>query len=76
MIFNEEKSNFIIGVLKCFFILIFFGIFLPKFIDVILYNFIIKPHSYDNSILVNGIFSRNIDLIYNYISVFNQFLKF
>ena len=76
MIFNEQESNFIIGVLKCFFILIFFGIFLPKFIDSILYNFIIEPHSYDNSILVNGIFSKNVDLIYNYINVFNEFLKF
>ena len=76
MIFNERESEFIIGVLKCFFILIFFGMFLPKFIDVILYNFIIEPHSYDNSILVNGIFSKNMELIYNYIDVFNKFLKF
>ncbi|PRR86528.1 hypothetical protein CLLU_03290 [Clostridium luticellarii] len=76
MILNEKEYNFIIGVLKCFFILIFFGMFLPRCIDLILYNFIVKPHSYDNSIFVNSIFSRNIDLIYNYINIFNEFLKF
>jgi hypothetical protein len=76
MIFNEQKLDFIIGVLKCFFILIFLGLFLPKFMDFILYNFIVEPHSHDNSILVSGIFNKNIELIYNYINIFNEFLKF
>lgn len=76
MILDESKLDFIIEVLKCFFVLIFFGMFLPKFIDLILYNFVIKPHSYDNSIFVYNIFSRNIDIIYNYITVFNEFIKF
>lgn len=76
MILNEQRSNFIIEVLKCFFILIFFGMFLPRFIDVVIYNLVVKFHSYDNSVFVYGIFSKNIDIIYNYITVFNEFIKF
>ncbi|BAH06188.1 hypothetical protein [Clostridium kluyveri] len=76
MILDEQKSNFIIEVLKCFFILVFFGMFLPKFIDLVIYNLVVKSHSYDNSIFVYNIFSKNIDIIYNYITVFNEFIKF
>lgn len=76
MILDGQKSNFIIEVLKCFFILVFFGMFLPKVIDLIIYNFVVKFHSYDNSIFVYNIFSKNIDIIYNYITVFNEFIKF
>ncbi|APM38622.1 endonuclease III [Clostridium kluyveri] len=76
MILDEQKTNFIIEVLKCFFILVFFGMFLPKFIDLVIYNLVVKSHSYDNSIFVYNIFSKNIDIIYNYITVFNEFIKF
>lgn len=76
MILDEKKAQFIISILRCFFILVFFGIFLPKFIDFILYNFVIKPHSYDNSIFVYSIFTKNMDIVYNYTIVFNEFLKF
>ncbi|WP_368487816.1 endonuclease III [Clostridium sp. BJN0013] len=76
MILDEQKSSFIIEVLKCFLILVFFGMFLPKFIDLIIYNLVVKSHSYDNSIFVYSIFSKNIDIIYNYITVFNEFIKF
>lgn len=76
MILDEQKSNFIIEVLKCFFILVFLGMFLPKFIDLVIYNLVVKSHSYDNSIFVYNIFSKNIDIIYNYITVFNEFIKF
>jgi hypothetical protein len=72
----EKKSGFIIITLKCFFILVFFGVFLPKCIDFVIYNFVVKPHSYDNSIFVYSIFSKNMNIIYNYIIVFNEFLKF
>ncbi|OBR94882.1 MULTISPECIES: endonuclease III [Clostridium] len=76
MILDEKKSEFIIVTLKCFFILVFFGVFLPRCIDFVIYNFVVKPHSYDNSIFVYSIFTKNMNIIYNYTIVFNEFLKF
>ncbi len=66
----------VIRFLKCFFILLVFGQFLPKILDYILYNFIEKMNVYDNSILVYNILSRNKNILYNYIYIFNEFLKF
>lgn len=75
MAIGEELGNFIIVLLKCFFILIFLGLVLPKVLDYILYYFISKPNVYDNSILVNNIVNKNLDIIYKYITVFNDFLR-
>lgn len=76
MIRNEEFVSFFMIVLKCFFILIFFGLFLPRFLDYLLYNFISKPNVYDNSIFVHSLVRRNLDVIYNYNYVFEKFLGF
>ena len=75
MSIDKEFGDFIIILLKCFFILIFFGLLLPKFLDYILYYFISKPNVYDNSILVHNIVNKNLDIIYKYITVFNEFLR-
>ncbi|WPC40890.1 endonuclease III [Clostridium sp. JS66] len=71
---DEKMYDFTITVLKCFFILIVLGLFLPKLLDYVFYNFINKPNIYDNSILVNNLVHRNIDILNNYIIVFNKFL--
>ncbi|AKA70106.1 hypothetical protein [Clostridium scatologenes] len=71
---DEKTYDFAITVLKCFFILIVLGLFLPKLLDYVFYNFINKPNVYDNSILVNNLVNRNIDILHNYIIVFNKFL--
>lgn len=76
MIINKEFVDFIIVVLKCFFILIFFGLLLPRLLDFILYNYICRPNVYDNSVLVHNIVNKNLDIIYNYITVFKEFLRF
>lgn len=70
---NKNNLEFIIILLECFFILIFFGLLLPKLIDYILYNYMDK--SYNNSILVYNVIEKNINIISNYIIVFNNFLK-
>lgn len=75
MSIDKEFGDFIIVLLKCFLILIFFGLLLPKVLDYILYYFISKPNVYDNSILVNNIVNKNLDIIYKYITVFNDFLR-
>lgn len=75
MSLDKEFAEFIIVLLKCFLILIFFGLLLPKLLDYILYFFISKPNVYDNSILVHNIVNKNLDIIYKYITVFNEFLR-
>lgn len=72
---DKEFGDFIIVLLKCFFILIFFGLLLPRVLDYILYYFISTPNVYDNSMLVNNIVNKNLDIIYKYITVFNEFLR-
>ncbi|NMM61350.1 endonuclease III [Clostridium sp. P21] len=71
---NKEVYDFIVTLLKCFFILMFLGLFLPRLLDYIFYNFINKPNVYDNSILVNNLVHGNIYILHNYIIVFNKFL--
>lgn len=74
MKFNRNACEFIIVVLKCFFILTLFGVFLPRCFDCLLYNLICKQHIYDNSILVHNLVHKNLDIINNYIIVFRKFL--
>lgn len=75
MIIYSEVTDFIIVVLKCFVIMMFWGMILPKFLDYFIYNFINKPNIYDNSILVHNIFHKNLNFLNYYIDVFDEFLK-
>lgn len=75
MTMNKDVYKFILTILKCFLILLFFGIMLPKILDITLYNFITKINTYDNSILVFNGEHRNMIIIYNYILVFNNFFN-
>lgn len=72
---DKEVYDFIRVLLECFLILMFFGLFLPKFLDCIFYNFINKHNNYDNSILVQNIVHKNIHIVHNCIDVFKEFLK-
>ncbi len=65
----------IITLIKCFLILLFLGCLLPKALDLILYNFFMKNKSYENSTLVFKNINLKIKIIYNYILVFNDFLR-
>lgn len=73
------KSNvyieLFIRILKCFFILLVFGEFLPKIIDYGLYIYIKKFSVYHNSILVYNISVGNRSILFNYMYIFNEFLK-
>ncbi len=74
MIFYEYKECMITAI-KCFIILLFFGILLPKIMDLFLYNFFMKNHVYENSTLVFNRLNLKVKLIYNYILVFSNFFK-
>lgn len=72
--FIEYKKT-IITLIKCFLILLFFCSLLPKVLDIVLYNFFIKDKVYENSTLVFKNIDLKIKIIYNYILVFNNFLR-
>jgi hypothetical protein len=68
--------KFLFVTLKCFLILMVFGLFLPKLVDYMLYYFIIKPDVYHNSVFVYNEFNKNITVLYNYSVIIKEFLKF
>lgn len=53
----DKFSELIISVLKCFFILLFLGYLLPKFIDYTTYYYGVKSHN--NSVFVSNILNSN-----------------
>ncbi|KRU24425.1 hypothetical protein VT91_31800 [Clostridium sporogenes] len=65
----------IITLIKCFLILLFFGSLLPRVLDSVLYSFFMKNKVYENSTLVFKNIDLKIKIIYNYILVFNNFLR-
>lgn len=63
-------TNFIITFLKCFFIIIIFGILIPRLIDQIL-TYIVQKNNTSNGIyFVNNIFSYSKQLVLKYIFFF------
>lgn len=72
---NLYLTELFICILKCFFILLVFGEFLPKILDYILYRYIEKISIYDNSILVYNIIKKNKNILYNYMYIFKEFIK-
>lgn len=72
---NIYLIEFFICILKCFFILLVLGEFLPKVIDYILYKYLEKISIHHNSILVYNIITKNKKILYNYIYIFNEFVK-
>lgn len=54
---TESLAEFLISILKCFFILLFLGYILPKIIDYTTYYYIKISHN--NSIFVSNIINNN-----------------
>jgi len=71
---KEEIINFIIIILKCFLILLFFGIILPKIFEILLksinYNFNFK----NNAKFVNYSLDTKKSIVNNYINLFYSLL--
>lgn len=72
---NLYLTDFLICFLKCFFVLLVFGKFLPEVLDFLLYRYIEKISIYDNSVLVYNMIKVNKNILYNYIYIFNEFIK-
>lgn len=70
MIEKVEFIDAVILVMKCFLILIFFGVILPKLVDYSIYLFISKSEVHNNSILVYNVLEWDKRIIYNFIYLF------
>jgi hypothetical protein len=74
MMRNKSLTDFIIIIVKCFLVLIFFGLILPKIIDNVLF-LMYKSNIYDNSTFVNFIVDKNNKLLYNYMYIMKLILN-
>jgi hypothetical protein len=72
----KEMVDFLITVLKCFFILLVLGMFLPRIVDFILYKLINKYNNYDNYLFVNSVLKSNYNVISGYGNCFRSLLKY
>jgi hypothetical protein len=70
----ENVIEFISLILRCFLVLIIFGMLLPKIIDGVLYYFY-KTNIYDNSIFVNFLVDKNMKILYNYIYIIKKVIS-
>lgn len=72
---NEVKNicDFVIIILKCVFIIMFFGIILPYIIDLIIKNFLIENNHCNDSILVFNMLNTNKLILYKFTCVVRNF---
>ncbi|AGK97568.1 hypothetical protein Clopa_2722 [Clostridium pasteurianum BC1] len=70
MIEKVEFIDAVILIMKCFLILIFLGVILPKLVDYSIYLFISKSEVHNNSILVYNVLEWDKRIIYNFIYLF------
>ena len=73
---EDKNIEFIISIIKCFFILLMFGNYLPKIINYLLYQYISFHDLHENSTFVYTVINRNRIIIYKYIYTFKSFINF
>lgn len=71
---KEESVNFVIIVLKCFFILLFFGMILPKILEILLNNMNLNLTSRNNTRFVNSFLGEKKSIANNYLNLFYSLL--
>lgn len=58
---------------KCFLILLFMGVVMPKAVEFIL-NYFVSCNIYENSQFVYKSINKQLEIIYNYLQIFDLFL--
>ena len=69
-----DVIGFIIIVLKCFLILLFFGILLPKILEIVLNNINYNVNLKNNAKFVNYTLGEKRSIISNYLNLFYSLL--
>ena len=71
---KEEFVDFFIIILRCFLILLFFGILLPKILEMLLSGMNYNLNNRNNIKFVNYSLSEKRSIVYNYLSLFYSLL--
>ncbi|GAA0124742.1 MULTISPECIES: hypothetical protein [Clostridium] len=71
-----EVKKFLLLYLKTLGILIFMGIILPNVLETTIYFFTKNTRVYENSILVGRNVDKPLEVLYNYIYIFKNFVGF
>ena len=72
---KDKNVEFLISIIKCFFILLMFGIYLPRIIDYLLYQYLNYNDLHENSTFVYNVVNKNRSIIYKYIYMFKSFIN-
>lgn len=72
---HEDIINFIIVIIKCFFILLVLGVYLPQIIDYIIYYYFYKNANHENSRFVTNMLTLNKSFLYNFIHLIKTLLN-
>lgn len=79
MSLNSNKKEIIIYCVllfvKCFLILLLFGVIIPTILDITL-TYYLNNTVKGNSVFVNKLFSKNTQLINHYINLFRIFIGY
>ena len=75
---NRQRNlyEFIRILIKCFIILLFFGVVLPEVLNVLIFKLIDINKYHENSTFVNGIFYKNRLFGFKYMYIIRSFLSF
>lgn len=71
---KDDIKKFLIIYAECFIIIFVMGGVLPNIIDYVL-SYFYKPGIYENSILVGNELIKPLEILYNYIHIFNSILR-
>ena len=72
---KDKNVEFLISIIKCFFILLMFGIYLPRIVDYLLYQYLNYNDLHENSTFVYNVVSKNRSILYKYIYMFKSFIN-
>ncbi len=73
---DDKTTDFLISIIKCFFILLMFGVYFPKIINYILIKYIINNNLHENSIFVFKVVNINRKIVSIYSYIFKSFISF
>jgi hypothetical protein len=71
---KDDIKKFLIIYTECFIIIFIMGGVLPNILDYVL-NYFYKSVIYENSILVGNELIKPLEILYNYIYIFNSILR-
>ena len=73
---DDKTTDFLISILKCFFILLMLGVYFPKIINYILIKYIINSNLQENSTFVFNVVNINRKIVSIFSYIFKSFISY